>query len=70
MEVRAEAGLGSGFVKAAIKQKGDVVRDTSYRGGHTAPTDPEYHSPLHEMNKQTYPDDIYSPQGARLERCT
>jgi hypothetical protein len=37
---------------------------TDYRGGHTAPTDAEYHGPLHAMD-ETYPEDIYSPQGPR-----
>ena len=41
---------------------GDIK--VAYRGGHTAPVDPEYHAPLYEMNR-TYPDDIYSPQAER-----
>jgi len=38
--------------------------DLSYRGGHTAPVNPEYHAPLYNMNK-VYPDDIYSSLAIR-----
>ena len=59
-----EASSGD-IIDAIVRTADDPdLPDTGYRGGHTAPVDPEYHAPLHEMNL-TYPDDIYSPQAAR-----
>lgn len=53
------------FIPSRAKTLKDVEGyDFSYRGGHTAPVDPEYHAPLYEMNK-TYPDDIYSNNAMR-----
>ena len=61
----SEAGAGSKIVQALVRGADDAnLPDTGWRGGHTAPVDPEYHAPLHEINK-TYPDDIYSPQAIR-----
>lgn len=36
----------------------------NYQGYHSAPIDPEYHSPLHDMTGM-YPEDLYSHMGPR-----
>lgn len=53
-----------GIVDALLRRADEPGLDAGYRGGHTAPIDPEYHAPLYEMNK-TYPDDIYSAEAMR-----
>lgn len=52
------------FVQAKAYRQGDDIPDTSYRGGHTAPVDPEYNAPLHDLTG-TYPEDVYSVNGPR-----
>ena len=51
----------------AVKLADDAAQsllDTSYRGSHSAPNR-EFGAQLHQLN-QIFPDDIYSPQAARL----
>jgi len=64
----AEAGklsAASDVIEALVRRAGDAdIPEAAYRGGHTAPINPDYYAPLHDMT-QTYPDDIYSAQGAR-----
>ena len=59
-------GPRSGKIMSIEAKNLDDIGDikAAYRGGHTAPVDPEYHAPLFEMNR-TYPDDIYSSQAER-----
>lgn len=43
-----------------------MVADTSYQMGHTAPVDLETDSPLYELDRNTYPSDVYSSKAAHL----
>ena len=54
-------------IEAIVRLLGDPkMPDLSYRGGHTAPVDPEYHSPIHNLTEAgTYPADVYGPNGLR-----
>ncbi len=57
---------GGDLVRALLRRADEVLPSTAYRGGHTAPVDPEYHSPLHDLTETgTYPGDVYSPNGPR-----
>lgn len=61
----SKLSAGSDVIAALVRRAGDAdIPEAAYRGGHTAPVNPDYYAPLHDMT-QTYPDDIYSAQGAR-----
>lgn len=60
----AFAGLLEPQTQALAPEATGLLDDFSYRGLHTAPNR-EFGAPLFELNK-IYPDDIYSPNAARL----
>lgn len=55
------------LVDALMRRANDPdLPNMDFRGGHTAPVDPEYNSPIHNLTETgTYPSDVYGPNGLR-----